>query len=94
MADLVALVSYSGSDGPERFSFAAQYNHFPDRLLLGLMRNEIAAIAATEPERDLAAEIPAPGLLIGFHLANALADAIPLGLGEGGRDRQEQFRPF
>jgi hypothetical protein len=50
MADLVALVSYSGGDGPERFSLAAQCDHFPDRLLLCLMRDELAVVATSEPE--------------------------------------------
>jgi hypothetical protein len=34
---------------------------------------------------------PAPSLLIGLDLANALADSVALGLGEGGGDRQEQL---
>jgi hypothetical protein len=31
---------------------SAQRDHFADRLLLGLMRDELAVVAAPEPERD------------------------------------------
>ena len=47
------------------------------------MRDELSAFAATEPKRDLAAEVSATGLLISLHLPDSLTDAIPLSLGEG-----------
>ncbi len=55
------------------------------------MRDEFAVVATPEPERNLPTQIPAPRLLIGFDLADPLPDAIALGLGEGGRYRQEQL---
>ena len=91
MADLMAFRLHGLGDGPQRLSLSPQRDHFADRLLLGLMRDELAVVAAPEPERDLAAEISAARLLVGLHLSNALADAVALGLGEGGGDRQEQL---
>jgi hypothetical protein len=64
-------------------------DHFADRLLLGLVRDKLAGVAATEPEGNLAAKIPAPRPLVGLHLADALADTIALSLGKGGGDRQD-----
>jgi hypothetical protein len=51
--------------------------------------DQFAALAATVTERDLPTEIPAPRLLIGLHLANALANAVTFGLGKGCGDGQE-----
>jgi hypothetical protein len=45
------------SDGPERLSLSAQSDHFAGRLLLGLMRNELAAVATTETEGEFPTEI-------------------------------------
>jgi hypothetical protein len=59
--------------------------------LLGLIRDEISALAAPEAEGNLSAEIPAPRLLIRLHLPDALADAIPLRLCKGGGDGEEQL---
>ena len=60
----------------------------PNPVLAGKGRSPVLKFPleaiATEPERNLAAEIPAPRLLVSFHLANALADLVALGLGEGG----------
>ncbi len=56
------------------------------------MRDKLAVVAAPEPERNLSAQIPPAGLLIGLHLPDAFPDAVALGLGEGGRDCQEQLR--
>jgi len=53
--------------------------------LLGLMRDEFAIVAAPEPEGNLPAKIPAPGLLIGLHLPDTLADSVALCLGECGQ---------
>jgi hypothetical protein len=39
-----------------------------------------------------AAEIPTARLLVSFNLADTLADAVALGLSEGGGDREEQLR--
>jgi hypothetical protein len=48
------------------------------------MRDELAIVAQPVAEVDRSAEIAAAGLLIGLYLANAVADAVALGLGEGG----------
>src|ERR1700688_3513968 len=45
------------SDGPQRLSLAPERDHFADRLLLGLMRDELAVVAAPETKRDDPAEI-------------------------------------
>jgi hypothetical protein len=76
------------SDGPERLSLSAQSDHFAGRLLLGLMRNELAAVATTETEGEFPTEIPAPSLLVAFDLRNALPDTFS---GRGG-DRQGTVR--
>jgi hypothetical protein len=59
--------------------------------LLRLTRDELAALGATEPEGDFPAEIPVPRFLVRLHLPDAFADAVSLGFGEGGGNRQEQF---
>src|ERR1700733_10748592 len=92
MAELMAFRLSGGGDGPQRLSLSAQSDHFADRLLLGLMRHELAVVAAPEPERYLPAEIAAARLLVGLHLPDPLSNAITFGFGEGGSDRQEQFR--
>ena len=92
MADLVALGRASAAMVLKRPSLSPQSHHFPDGLLLGFVRDEFAGVAAPEPKGNLPAKVSPTGLLIGFHLANALANAIALGLGEGGGDRQEQLR--
>jgi hypothetical protein len=38
------LILHGLSDGPERLSLSAQSDHFADRLLLGLMWDELAAL--------------------------------------------------
>jgi hypothetical protein len=78
-------------DGPERFSLNPQGDNLANSLLLGLIRDEISALAAPEAEGNLSAEIPAPRLLIRLHLPDALADAIPLRLCKGGGDGEEQL---
>jgi hypothetical protein len=55
------------------------------------MRDKLAVVAAPEPERNLPAEIAAARLLVGLHLPDPLPNAITLGFGEGGGNRQEQF---
>ena len=91
MADLMAFRLHRLGDGPQRLSLRPQRDHFADGLLLGLMRDQLAVVAAPEPKRDFPAEVSAARLLVGLHLPDALADAIALGLGEGGGDRQEQL---
>ena len=49
------------------------------------MRDEFAIVATPKSERNLPAEIPATGLLIGLDLPDAFTDAVALGLGEGGQ---------
>jgi hypothetical protein len=63
-----------------------QRDHLLDRLLVGLVRDQLAVVAALKAERHDAAEIPATRLLVGFRLRNPLANAIALGLGKGGGD--------
>ena len=60
-------------------------------LLLG-HRHQLAVSVVCEAERRLAAEILAAGLLRPLGGADALADPIPLELGEGADDGQEQPR--
>ena len=75
------------ADRPQRPSLRPHRHHLADRLLLGLVRDRLAALAAPEAERNDAAEIATPRPLVGLHLSDAFADAVPLGLGEssGGR---------
>ena len=73
----------AGGDGPERPSLRPQCDHFANCLLLGLVRDELAIVAAPEPEGN--PKIPPTGLLIGLHLPDTLADAVALGLGECGQ---------
>ena len=88
----MALRSHGGSDGPQRLSLGPKRSYFADRLLLGLVWDKLAIFAATEPERNLPAEVSAARFLIGLHLPDAFANAVTLDLGEGSGDRQEQFR--
>ena len=91
MANLMTSRLHLLGDSPQRPSLRPQRDHFADRFLLGRMRDQLPAVGATEPEWNLPAEVSATGLLIGLRLPNALADAVALGLGEGGGDRQEQL---
>jgi hypothetical protein len=91
----MALRSHGGSDGPQRLSLDPRRSPFSDRLLLRLMRDELAVVVGPETEGNLPAEIRAARLLVGLHLPDALADTVTLGLGEGGGDRQNSFdRPL
>ena len=76
MTDLVASRPHGVGDGPEGLSLCPQSDHFADSLLLSVMPDEFAIVAAPEPEGNLPAEIPASGLLIGLDLPNSLA-ALP-----------------
>ena len=60
-------------------------------LLLGLAHHEVATFAAPVAEGNRPAEIPPSGLLIRLDLADPLANAIALRLGESRRDGQEQL---
>jgi hypothetical protein len=55
------------------------------------MRDQFAAINSSVAERNFPSEITPTGLLIRLYLPNSFADAVALGLSEGGRDRQEQL---
>jgi hypothetical protein len=48
-------------DGHEGLSLCPQSDHFSDGLLVGLMRDKLAVVAAPEHEGNLPAEIPATG---------------------------------
>jgi transcriptional regulator with XRE-family HTH domain len=91
MADPVTFRLHRLGDRPQRLSLTAQSDHFADRLLLGLMRHELAVVAAPEPERNLPAEIATARLLVGLHLPDPLPNAITLGLSKGCGDGQEQL---
>ena len=91
MADLVAFRSHHLCDRPQGAPLPPQPGHFPDRLLFGRDLDQLAVVASPEPKRNLPPKIPAPGLLVGLHLPNALPDAVALGLGKSGGDRQEQL---
>jgi hypothetical protein len=53
-----------------------QHDYFGDSSLLGFTRNKLASVAASEPERNLPAEIALTGFLIGLHLPDAFADGV------------------
>jgi hypothetical protein len=59
-----------------------QRRHFSNRLLLSLMRDKLAVVAAPVAKRNSPAEISASRLLVGLHLADAFANPIALRLGE------------
>jgi hypothetical protein len=42
--------SHGGSDGPQRLFLGPKRSHFSDRLLLRLMRDELAVVAGPETE--------------------------------------------
>ena len=44
VADLVALRAHRVRNGPQRLSLCPQRDHFADRLLLGLMLDELAVV--------------------------------------------------
>ena len=59
--------------------------------MLGLVRDQLAVVAAPKAEGHDAAEIAPPRPLVGLALADTLADAVALGFGKGRSDGQEQF---
>jgi hypothetical protein len=71
----------------QRLSLGPQRSHFADRVLLGRMQDKFAVIATPETEGNFPAEISAARLLVGFHVANALADTVALRFCKGGGDR-------
>ena len=85
---LILRLHYIRND-PQRIPLSSQRDNFPDRILLRLVRDEPATVAAPESERQLPAEISLPCLLVRLHLPNSLADAVALGLCEGNGDGQE-----
>ena len=91
VADPEALRLHRLGDGPQGLSLPAQRDHFPDGLLLGRDLDQLARFAPPEPKWDLSTEIPPARFLIGFYLPDPLADAVALGLGERGGDRQKQL---
>jgi hypothetical protein len=86
VTDLEALDPHRLGDGPQRLSLSPQGRHLTDGRLLGLVRRELAVLAATIAERDDSPEIAAPRFLVSLDLCNPFADAVALGFGEGGRD--------
>ena len=67
---------------PAAASLSPQRRHFSNRLLLSLMRDKLAVVAAPVAKRNGPAEISASRLLVGLHLADAFANPIALRLGE------------
>jgi hypothetical protein len=92
MTELVAFRRHGLGDGPERPPLSPQRDDFPNGFLLGVMREKLAGVAATEPERHFPAEVSPAGLLVSLHLADTLTNAVALSLGESGGDGQEQLR--
>ena len=91
MADLMTFGLHGVGNGPQRSSLPPLLDHFPNCFLLAVVRDKLALVAGTEAERDFSAEIAAARFLVGLHLPDALSDAVTLGLGECGGDRQEQL---
>ena len=54
MAQPMSVRLHGLGDRPQGLPLPAQRDHFVDSLLLGLIGDELAALAATEAERDLA----------------------------------------
>ena len=92
VANPVALGPHGVGDRPQCLPLRPQALHFADRLLLALVGDELAGLADAVAERRGPAEVAPASLLVGLHLPDPLADAVALGLGEGGGDRQEQLR--
>ena len=57
--------------------------------MLGLMRDQLAVVAAPKPEGDGAAQEAPARLLVSLGLRHTLPDAVALGLGKGRSDGQE-----
>jgi hypothetical protein len=94
MTEFVALCSYSSGDRPKRFFLRSHGDDFADSLLLGRDLDQLAPIAATEPERDLAVKIAPTGASHSFEpLLKKLST-----LFQGGGDEvaiwSEAGRPF
>jgi hypothetical protein len=70
--------TYLYRNGPQRQPLAIHGDHLAYRLLLGLVRHQLAVVAQPVAERDRAAEIPAARLLVGLYLSDALSDAVAL----------------
>jgi chromosome partitioning protein len=66
VADPMAFRLQSLSNGPQRLSLAPQSDHFADRLLFGLMRDGLTALATSKPKGDFPPEIPTSRLLSGL----------------------------
>ena len=62
VADLVALRPHHIRNDPQRPSLSTQRDHFADRFLLGLMRDEFVVVAAPEPEGSLS-DLQSPRLI-------------------------------
>jgi hypothetical protein len=78
VADLVPPRLHLYRNGPQRQPLAIHGDHLAYRLLLGLVRHQLAVVAQPVAERDRAAEIPAARLLVGLYLSDALSDAVAL----------------
>jgi len=57
---------------------STQSGNLSKRLLLGLMRHQLAVVSSSEAERNISAKIQPASLLVCLHLSNALSDAISL----------------
>jgi hypothetical protein len=72
--------------------FLPQFNDTLDRVLLLWDFDESSLPTDPPAEWDDAAEIAQPLSLIGLHVADALANAVPLGFGYGREDRKDELR--
>src|SRR5207245_1578475 len=76
----------------ERESIATQLQNSPYSTLLGGILDQRPVIAHFPAKRDDSAEIALPLSLISLHVADALANAIPLGFGHRREDRKDELR--
>jgi hypothetical protein len=92
MAHLEALGAHRLGDGPQRLSLSPQSYHLAYCRVFAFMQRQLALLTPMIAKRNNAAEVTATRLLVSLDLSDPFADAVALGLSEGGRDGQEQLR--
>ena len=83
MTDLVALRLHHVGISPQCLPLGPRGHDLPDCFLLGLMRDELAAVADAKPKGEAAPEVAAARFLIGLRLADTLLETLSLGSREG-----------